>query len=144
MRATTSMILAAAMAAFVGCQGDAGGPGKSVPTTNPLQTKRDTFELAKPLVPISLKQGEKKELEIKITRKEAFHQTVKLTFEPDKGIKVDVKGNDEIKDPATNAKGFVEADKDATVGEHFLKVTATPEEGGSPATVEYKVEVKAK
>jgi hypothetical protein len=145
MRTWTSILLTAAVAAFVGCQqGDSGGPGKTNPTTNPLQTKKDTFVLEKHLLPTSLKQGEKKEFEIKITRKEGFHQTVKLKFEPDMGIKVDFKGNDEIKDPGTSAKGFIEADKDAPVGKHFIKVTATPAEGGEPATVEYEVDVTAK
>jgi hypothetical protein len=145
MRTWTSILLTAAVAAFVGCQGETGGPGKTNPTTNPLEKitgKKDTFVLEKHLLPTSLKQGEKKEFEIKITRREGFHQTVKLALEPDKGIKVDFKDT-EIKDPDTSAAGYIEADKEATVGEHMIKVTATTE-GGDPVTVEYKVDVKAK
>jgi tetrahydromethanopterin S-methyltransferase subunit H len=145
MRTWTSILLAAAVAAFVGCKNETGGPGNSRPTTNPIESvtgKKDTFELEKHLMATSIKQGEKHEFEVKIKRHD-FHRNVKLSFKPDDGIKADFKDT-EIKDPDTSAKGFIEADKEATVGKHTLKVTATPEGGGDAVTVDYDIEVKAK
>jgi hypothetical protein len=145
MRTWTSILLAAAVATFVGCKNETGGPGKTNPTTNPVESvtgKKDTFDLVKHLTSTSLKQGEKKDFEIDIKRHD-FHRNVKLSFQPEDGIKADFKET-VLKDPDTSVKGFIEAKEDAPVGEHILKVTATPEGGGDTVTVDYKIEVKAK
>jgi tetrahydromethanopterin S-methyltransferase subunit H len=138
-------LCAAAVATLVGCKNETGGPGKTNPTTNPIESvtgKKDTFDLEKHLISTSIKQGEKKDFEIKIKRHD-FHKTVKLTFQPEDGVKADFT-NTEIKEPDTSVKGFIEAKEDAPVGEHMLKVTATPDGGGDAVTVDYKIDVKAK
>ena len=145
MRTWTCLLLAAAVATFVGCKSETGGPGKTNPTTNPIEKvtgKKDTFELDKHLTATSVKQGEKKEFEVKITRHD-FHKNVKLSFKPEDGIKADFKDT-EIKEPGTSATGFIEAGQDATVGKHTLQVTATPEGGGDAVTQDYEIDVKAK
>jgi hypothetical protein len=148
MRTTISIVLLGAVAAFVGCQkGDTGGPGNSAPPTNPLQKimgKTNTFTLEPHQLATNLKQGEKKEFEIDIARKE-FKEAVDFKFEvtPPKGVKADFAVT-ELKDPETKLKGYVEADAAAAPGEYVLKVTGTAKSGGDPVHVDYKIEVKAK
>src|SRR5438477_5218397 len=113
MRTWTSIVLAAAVIAFVGCtKSDTGGPGKTNPTTNPLQTKTGTFEIKEHSVTVT--QGAKEPLDISITRKGGFDQAVKLTFDPPKDIMVkDEKGTTikdaEIKDKDSKTKVYIEA-----------------------------------
>ncbi len=146
MRTFATIVLLGVVAVFVGCQkGDTGGPGATTPTTNPLQKimgKSNTFTLEPHLLATSLKQGEKKEFEIDIARKD-FNQAVDFKFEVSpKGVKADFPTT-ELKDPETKLKGFVEAEPTATPGEYVLKVTASPKTG-EPTHVDYKIEVKAK
>jgi len=147
MRTISSIVLLGAVAAFVGCQkGDTGGPGNTAPPTNPMQKilgKSNTFTLEPHQLATNLKQGEKKEFDVDIARKD-FNQAVDFKFEVEpKGVKADF-ATTELKDPETKLKGYVEAEPTAAPGEYILKVTATPKSGGDAAHVDYKIEVKAK
>jgi hypothetical protein len=150
MRTGTSILLAVALAAFVGCEkSDTGGPGKSTPPslTDKITGQSNTFSIKDHTV--SVTQGAKEPVDIAITRHTGFDQAVKLTFDPPAKVLVkDDKGTTikeiEIKDKETKAKVFIEAAGDAPVADETIKVTAQPEKGGEPAHVNILVKVKSK
>jgi len=99
-----------------------------------------TFKLGTPLLSTHIKQGEKKEVTITIDRGDAFKENVQLKLEAPKGLKVSA-DNLTIKPGDKESKVFVEADKDAPLGDHAITVTGTPEKG-EPTSVPLKVTVE--
>jgi len=88
-----------------------------------------------------IKQGEKKAVKIDLNRGKDFKEAVKFKVEAPAGLKASLsKETIAAGDPA-EATVMVEVDKDAAVGEHVVKVTATPEKAAA-TTQEFKVDVK--
>lgn len=136
MRLLTIPVVALA-GLLVGCNKspEGGTPGTAASFKLSLPT-----DLSK-LKPI--KQGTSEMYEGSIDRGSDFKKDVKIKVEgPDKlTVKV---SPDTIKasDGSTKFNVTVEADKDAPVGDHTIKVTGTPD-GGSATTGEFKVKVTA-
>lgn len=127
-----------ALAGFlVGCNKtpEGGTPGGNASFKLSLPTD---LAMAKPI-----KQGTSEIFEGSVERGSEFKKDVKIKVDgPDK-LKVKV-SPDAIKasDGSTKFNITVEADKDAPVGDHVIKVTGTPD-GGSPTSGEFKVKVTA-
>jgi hypothetical protein len=125
--------------------GDAGRPAADSPRGNaPLVGGSDTFRLMGPGVlgtsDVTLKQGEKKEVTVKISRGSNFKENVKLQIKTlPKGVTVTPE-KPAIGAGDTEDKLMVEAAKDAALGDHVIEVTGIPEKGAE-ATLPLKVHV---
>jgi uncharacterized membrane protein len=140
MRTWTSIVLAAAVVAFVGCnKSEPGGPGATHPgSTNPVN-KNQEFKFDKGLLnSLSLKQGEKKDYDITIDRGSDFKQAVKIKIDAPTGIMVDKKEG-EIKPSDKELKVSIAATDDAPLGDHKVTITGTPETGDA---THYELTVK--
>ena len=128
--------LAALSAVFVvGC--NQSPPGGSPGTA-------DNFKIIGPTMTAHIKQSEKEALKFDLNRGRDFKKDVKLSVSVDapKGLKAEL-NKDVVK--ASDKPDFsvsIAVEKDAALGEHVVKVTGTPEGGGSPTTVEVKVKVE--
>ncbi len=91
----------------------------------------DTFKVSAPIVPTMMKQGETKSITVSLDRGSAFQQTVKLVAETPKGLKAEV--NQTTLKPADlkDVSVTITVDKDAALGDHTVKITATPEKGNA-------------
>ncbi len=148
--------LAAVMGAAIattGCSnGTPGGPGtdndKDKKTT--LQKAEDlvvqpegTYSLTMPLLPTSIKQGERKEVAIGIRRGKNFDEDVALKFDDlPQGVTVDPAAT-AIKHDQKEAKVFIKAADDAAVGSFTIKVTGHADKG-KDASNELKITVAKK
>jgi hypothetical protein len=102
-----------------------------------------SFTITAPPVPTSVKQDNRESVKLSLDRGKDFHKDVKLKAEsPDSKIKVEL-NKDTIKasDSATDFNGTITPAKDAPVGDHKIKVTGTPDGGGTPAIAEFTVKV---
>ena len=136
-----SLLLATALFVCLGCEkSQPGGPGATNPPSTNLLDKfkpmdANAFEFNEALTPLFLKHGEKKELDLSIKRGSEFKQTVRVKVEALTGLKVldadgkEIKHELEIKPADTKAKVWIEAAKDAPVGDSKLTITGTPETG---------------
>jgi uncharacterized membrane protein len=129
-----TLLSLAAMAALTitGCQqsSEGGTPG----------TKAN-FKIEGPVTGETIKQGEQDTIDLSINRGSDFKKDVKLTVDKPEKIKVDlsksmVKASEDEKFTMT-----VSVDKDAPIGDHVIKVTGTPEGGGSPTHLDVKIKV---
>ena len=137
MQRLAVLIFSLAIVGLIGC-GDTGGKKDD-------NTKRsETFTFKGPMTGSTIKQGDKKTVDLTVDRGKEFKQDVALSVDsPPKGISVDldpkeVKAGDPEKVTAT-----VSVDKDAPVGDHEVTITAKPKEGKS-ATYKLKVTVEGK
>lgn len=112
-------------------------------TTPPANTndKSATFQIKGPLLAPSLKQGEKKNVEITVDRGNNFKDAVKLSAEAPKGLKVEFAKPSVAAGDDPKVAMSVEADKDAPIAEHMIKVTATPTQGAA-TSLDVKVKVE--
>jgi len=144
-----------------GCsrESNKGGPGATTGTKKETTTHSDgstttttkntdggdrsqTFTVKVPSTSTSVRQGERKEVTVSVSRGNNFDSDVHLTFKAPTGLKVEPatatakKGNDDV-------RVTVEAMPDSTVGTSDVHVTG---HGGSgpDANVDFKVEVKKK
>jgi len=165
MRTLLAGLLGVSLVAFLGCETKSppGGPGvrpssATTPPSTPRAAANDrtapqsekpevverstTFRLETPATSTSLKQGEKKEVEIKISRGTNFKENVGLKFTAgaNSGLKVDNPPT-ELKAGENNVRVLIEATKEAALGDHEITVTGTPQTG-SPVSVPIKVTVK--
>jgi len=127
-----------ALAGLVGCnQSDPGGK------TNSNTPSKQTFKVKAPATGTTIKQGDKQTVKLTIDRGSEFKEAVNLKVDNPKGISVELDPK-KVKsgDPET-VTATVSVDKDAAVGEHKVKVTATPETGNA-TDVEFKVTVEKK
>src|SRR5262245_29070811 len=145
MRTLTTSLVALGLAALVGCNtSPPGGSGGSRGTGGSAGSTSHSamFDIHAPALSTTLKQGETEEVKLTVKRGRDFKDDVTLKIEAPKGLKVDpssvmVKSSDK-----EEVAVKVTAEKDATVGDHTVKVTGTPG-SGSATSVEFKVKVEA-
>jgi uncharacterized membrane protein len=127
--------LATALALGLGSAGCNNSPQGGNPGTS------DSFKVTAPTMTTSLKQGEKETVTMNVTRGTDFKKNVDLKADAPKGLKaVLVSSKVAPSDPATISM-TIEADKTCPLGDHIVKVTATPDSGAA-TTVDVKVTVK--
>lgn len=120
---------------LVGCSNKS--PEGGSPGTN------DTFKVVGPMTTTDIKQDNKQTVKMSIDRGKDFKKNVRLAVS---GMPNDVKvilNKDVV--AASDATEFtmdVDVGKNAPIGEHVLKVTGTPEGGGTPASVDVKIKVE--
>jgi len=118
-----------------------GGGGGGNPTKPEENKTSNTFRIKDPLLTPSIKQGERKIVELSLDRGSDFKQTIKVEVDAPKGLKVELP----VKSFAPSEKGEfninVEAEKDAPLGEMVIKVKGTPE-SGTPTTLNVKVNIE--
>jgi hypothetical protein len=130
----------------VGRPADAGRPAGEAPRGNaPLVGGSDTFRLTGPGVlgtsDVTLKQGEKKEVTVKISRGSNFKEDVKLQVKnPPKGLTVTPE-KPAIGAGDTEGRLTLEAAKDAPLGVQMIDVEGVPTKG-NPTTLQLKVNVE--
>ena len=125
----------AAIAFAIGCNtGSTGG----VPGT------KDSFTLKGPVTSTVLKQGDRQTVKLTLDRGSEFKRSVKLDAVPPKGLKTELSAK--TVDAADKAEAMltIEAEKDCTVGEHKVHVTATPDGGGNSSAIDVTVKVEEK
>ncbi len=135
MRLISAGLMTLGLVALFGCNAsNPGGSGSGV-------AKKATFKIDAPATHTTIKQGDTKEVKLTLDRGKDFHDDVDLKFDAPAGLTVDpsmhtVKASD---DKEVVVK--VSAPKDATVGDHIIKVTGTPK-SGSTATVDVTIKVE--
>jgi hypothetical protein len=152
MKRLWASILLIPFITFLGCENKSppGGPGAHKGSDTGPRTsahagssevaKTDgTFSIKGPAISMAVKQGEKKEVDLTISRDKNFKQDVKLKYEAPKGLKIE--GPADIKPSQDGAKLMVEATKDAALGDNTVEVIATPETG-KQTTMSFKITVK--
>jgi len=117
---------------FTGCQqsSEGGTPG----------TKAN-FKIEGPVTGETIKQGEQDTINLSINRGSDFKKDVRLKAEAPDKIKAElskpmVKASEDEKFTMN-----VTVDKDAAIGDHVIKVTGTPEGGGSATHLDVKIKV---
>ena len=117
---------------FTGCQqsSEGGTPG----------TKAN-FKIEGPVTGETIKQGEQDTINLSINRGSDFKKDVRLKAEAPDKIKAElskpmVKASEDEKFTMN-----VIVDKDAPIGDHVIKVTGTPEGGGSATHLDVKIKV---
>lgn len=146
MKKLLASVLAAALVAVVGCEQKSppGGPGAQKTDTGTTKTVRgqssETFKLEKPST-VDLKQGEAKEVAIKIDRGKVYNEPVKITFNSlPEGVTMEP-ASAEIESGRDQAVFKAKTTNNTPVGEKTIKVTATPKTG-EPTYQELKVKVE--
>ena len=159
-------IVVAALAALAGCNtSPPGGPGASTGTTSkvfaggdthragPPETHadvgigvgKDEFRLSGPtlsggLISLKIKQGQKANVTVSVTRGSDFKQDVKLKVNAPKGLKV-TPADPVIKASDKDVQLTVEADKEAPLEDAKIEITGVPEKGKEvPLTINVTVE----
>ena len=99
------------------------------------------FKIEGPVTGETIKQGEQDTIDLSIDRGSDFKKDVKLSADAPAKIKAElnktmVKASEDTKFTMT-----VSVDKDAPIGDHIVKVTGTPEGGGSPTHLDVKIKV---
>jgi uncharacterized membrane protein len=135
-RLLTSVALAAFALAPVACNEtkEGGNPGT-----------KDSFTLSGPTLTTTIKQGDKQTVKVSVNRGSEFKKAVALKVSDEtKGLKATLdKTNISAGDPA-DVNLAIDVDMDAPVGDGMVKVTGTPEGGGTPTTLDVKVKVDAR
>jgi uncharacterized membrane protein len=136
MKKLLAGMLAFGLTFAIGCEHKSapGGPGA---VDNKTQTRSITFKIIAP-GKTELKQGEEKEVRVKVDRGKDFKEDVTLKFETPKGIHVD-REQITVRPGEDFAAVKVKADKDAPIGDNSVNVKATPQHGES---TEMKFDVK--
>jgi uncharacterized membrane protein len=132
----TAMLLAAA--GVIGCnQSERGGK------TSDRTPGSSTFRVNAPVTATTIKQGDKHTVKLTVDRGKDFKEAVTLKADPSTGLSVDLDPK-KVKpgDPET-VTATVSVGKEAALGDHKVKVTATPETGNA-TEVEFKVKVEKK
>ena len=130
MRKLLSLAALAAVLA-VGCNKspEGGTPGTS-----------SSFTIIAPTIPNTIKQGDRETVKLSLDRKSEFKKDVKLSVTAPANVKAEL-SKDSIKaSEPTDFTLTITVDKGATLGDHPVKVTGTPD-GGSPTSVDVKINV---
>lgn len=132
-RLLTAVVATAVALVGVGCnQSQQGG---AVGTSN-------TFRVTAPTLATTIKQGDRQTVTLTLDRNSDFKQSVKLSADAPKGIKADLSKTTVAAGDPKDVSMQVTVDKDAAVGDHNIKVTATPDTGAA-TTVDVKITVEA-
>jgi hypothetical protein len=147
MKSSFAGLLVMALVTFTGCntKGTPGGPGATDPNAKkPLYGQaNDTFDLTRPTLSTTLKQGDTVESSIGIKRGKNFDQDVTLTFaDVPKGVTIDP-ASPVIKHGDTETKFTLKAADDASLGDFAINVTGHPTKGAD-ASHEFKLTVAKK
>ena len=149
MRKLLTVLAAGTLAALLGCNnaGTPGGSGVSKKEKDGTLDKthltqgESTFNLKTPMTSTTVKQGEKTNVKIGISRGKNFGEDVALSFsEPPKGVTI-------TPAKATLAAGdkeatvSVEATKEAALGDFTITVTGKPTKGPDAVNT-FKITVK--
>lgn len=124
-------VVGAFVIAIAGCNNSpqGGNPGTA-----------DSFKVSAPTMATSLKQGEKETVKLTVVRGSEFKKTVAVKADAPTGLKVVMNSNKVAPSDPADISFTVEADKTAPVGDHIVKITATPD-AGTATTVDVKVKV---
>lgn len=133
MLMTTVVLVAATL---VGCnQSERGGKvGDRTPGNQ-------TFRVSAPGTATTIKQGEKQSVKLTVDRGKEFKETVTLKAEPSTGLTVELEPKKLRPGDPETVTATVGVGKEAALGDHKIKVTATPETGNA-TDVEFKVTVE--
>jgi uncharacterized membrane protein len=135
MRVFATGFVTPGLIALVGCNtSPPGGSGSGV-------ARKATFDIKAPSLATTLKQGDTKEVKVTIERGKDFHDDVTVKFEPATGLTVDPSSHTVASTDDKDLTVKISAAKDADVGEHDVKVTATPTTGNS-TNVTFKVKIE--
>lgn len=165
MRVISASAFMGLVVAVAGCSQEStpGGPGVSNQTKNTTSTattttpanststtttaqkpvvtdKNNTFTLEIPRMTTSVKQGQKHDVTISISRGSAFKESVKLQLKAPKGIVV-TPAEPVIPAGQDKVTVSVQGASDASLGKTNIDVTAVPESGRS-VSLELPIEVK--
>jgi hypothetical protein len=132
---------------LIGCgqSGTSGGPGATQQTTNkPIIGESDNaFRLSTPSLSTSVKQGERKDVTIGISRGNNFDQDVNLKFSDlPQGVTIDP-ASPMLKHDAKDVQVVIAAAPDAAVGDFTIHVDGHPATGPD-ATSDLKLSVAKK
>ena len=131
----TVLAVSAALAVTSGIACNKSSEGGAPGTTN-------TFTVSPPTLPVSVKQGDKQTVTLTLNRGTGFQQTVNVTAQEPKGIKVTFDKSTVKAADSKEVAMSVSADKDTPLGDAVIKVTAKPE-AGAETTFDVKVTVSA-
>lgn len=137
-------VLAAGVMALVGCESKSppGGPGAVKPdgTTPRVGTPDNSFQIK--LAGADLKQGESRTVPVSIVRGKNFDQDVKLAV-ANSPQGVTLKFDDStLRASEKETNLVIQAGADAALGEHMVKVTATPARDGPGTSTDIKIEIR--
>jgi uncharacterized membrane protein len=131
-------IAALALGALVGCNTSPSGGGAGSAGTR----RSNQVTVTAPTLSTDLKHGETKTVKLSLNKGSDFKEDVELKFDAPPGIKVDPTTTTvHASEKGDNIELKVTAANDAPVGDHTVKVTATPKVG-TPTNVDFKVTVK--
>jgi uncharacterized membrane protein len=118
--------------AIAGCQqsSEGGTPGSKA-----------NFKIEGPLTSETIKQGNQDTLKLSINRGSEFKKDVRLKAEAPDKIKAELSKSMVKSSEETDFTMTVSVDKEASIGDHVIKVIGTPEGGGSPTSLDVKIKV---
>lgn len=101
----------------------------------------DSFKLKAPAVSTVLKRGDRETVTVTLDRGPAFKQYVRMEAQSSKGLKVSLANTRVNTDDKADVAVTVEADAAAPLGDHVVKIVATPDTGVA-TSVDFKVQVR--
>lgn len=144
MKRLTAVILTGAILVATGCNNNSsksGGPGATNREGVHITQQENSFSLSPPKLSSSVKQGEKQNVTIGISRGKGFDEDVVLSFgELPKGVTI-TPANPTIKHGDKDLTLALDAAKDAALGDHEIHITAKPSKGPE-AKDSFKITVK--
>jgi uncharacterized membrane protein len=119
--------------AITGCQqsSEGGTPGT-----------KSNFKIEGPMTSETIQQGSQDTLKLSLNRGSDFKKNVALKAETPDKIKAELSKSMVKADETTDFTMTVSVDKEAPIGDHVVKVTGTPEGGGSPTSLDVKIKVE--
>lgn len=108
------------------------GPVEPAQTNPTITDKADTFTLKVPALATHIKRGATHEATLSLSRGSKFNQPVTLNIEAPAGVTVNP-AHPTIEAGQTEVKVTFAAADDAALGEHQIKVSATPQTGAAVA-----------
>ncbi len=101
----------------------------------------DSFKLKAPAMSTVLKQGDRETVTVTLDRGPAFKQHVRMEAQSPKGLKVSLANTRINNEDKADVAVTVEADPAAPLGDHVVKVIATPDSGAA-TSVDFTVKVQ--
>lgn len=99
------------------------------------------FKISAPTVSTTIKQDNKETVNLSIDRGSEFKKDVKLSVTAPDKVKAELSKETIKAGDKTDFTITIAPAKDAPLGDHKVKVTGTPDGGGTPTTVEFTVKV---